>query len=110
MSGWVGVDLDGTLAKYEGWKGIHHIGDPVPAMLKRVREWVQGGQEVKIFTARVSIPDPEKSEVITHIHDWCIKHGLPKLEVTCQKDFGMITLYDDRCIQVEMNTGRLIEP
>jgi len=25
------VDLDGTLAKYDGWKGIHDIGDPYPA-------------------------------------------------------------------------------
>ena len=27
--GWYGFDLDGTLAKYDGWKGIDHIGEPV---------------------------------------------------------------------------------
>ena len=35
--GWIGVDLDGTLAHYNGWKGIEHVGDPVPAMIDRVR-------------------------------------------------------------------------
>src|SRR5262245_48902352 len=28
--GWIGVDLDGTLAEYHGWKGIEHIDRPVP--------------------------------------------------------------------------------
>ena len=35
MSGWIGVDLDGTLATYEEWRGLEHIGDPVPAMKER---------------------------------------------------------------------------
>lgn len=32
-SGWIGVDLDGTLAVYDEWRGVSHIGAPVPAML-----------------------------------------------------------------------------
>ena len=35
LSGWIGVDLDGTLAEYHGWNG-GAIGEPVPAMLARV--------------------------------------------------------------------------
>jgi len=50
---WIGVDLDGTLARYEGWKGADHIGAPVPAMLARVKEWRSNGIEVRIFTARI---------------------------------------------------------
>lgn len=42
-SGWIGVDLDGTLAYYSGWKGIEHVGDPVPAMINRVRAWLANG-------------------------------------------------------------------
>lgn len=38
-SGWIGVDLDGTLAEYHGW-GNGEIGDPVPAMLERVKKWL----------------------------------------------------------------------
>jgi len=25
--GWIGVDLDGTLALYDRWRGIEHVGD-----------------------------------------------------------------------------------
>lgn len=105
VSGYIAVDLDGTLAHYDGWRGIDHIGDPVPAMLARVKEWLDQGMAVKIFTARAYVPDPE---IIEHIHKWCEKHELPRLEVTCVKDFGMIHLYDDRATGVEMNTGKLL--
>lgn len=106
QTGWIGVDLDGTLAHYDGWKGHHHIGDPIGPMIARVKAWLMMGHKVKIFTARVSMDDMEvKSEVIGFIHLWCLKNGLPKLEVTNVKDFGMIELWDDRAIGVEMNTG-----
>lgn len=28
---WIAFDLDGTLAKYDGWKWIEHIGEPAVA-------------------------------------------------------------------------------
>jgi len=34
---WIGVDLDGTLAHYDGWKGPTHIGAPIHKMVQRVR-------------------------------------------------------------------------
>ena len=48
---WIGVDLDGTLAQYGGWKGPDTIGDPVPMMKERVMKWLNEGAEVRIFTA-----------------------------------------------------------
>ncbi len=59
MNGWIGVDLDGTLARYDGWVGVMHVGDPVPAMLDRVQRWLEQGLDVRIFTARVSRPEQE---------------------------------------------------
>lgn len=109
MSGWIGVDLDGTLAEYHGWKGLHHIGDPIPLMMNRVKKWIAEDRQVKIFTARCAIHEPERSEVIAAIHNWCRKHGLPDLEVTNTKDFAMIELWDDRCVQVRMNTGERVD-
>lgn len=106
MSGWIGVDLDGTLAHYDGWKGIAHIGAPIPIMIGRVQEWIAAGRTVKIFTARVSCAEPDRSAVIGHIHRWLGTHGLPALDVTNVKDFGMIELWDDRAVQVHINTGR----
>ena len=29
------VDLDGTLAHYDKWRGIDHIGKPIPAIQVR---------------------------------------------------------------------------
>ena len=106
--GWIGVDLDGTLAHYDVWKGIDHVGEPVPMMMGRVRAWLAEDRAVKIFTARVSVPEPDKSEVVAVIHKWLVAHGLPPLEVTNVKDFGMMSLYDDRAVQIRMNTGEIV--
>lgn len=109
MSGWIGVDLDGTLAFYDSWRGIDHIGAPIPLMLQRVKDWVAQDTEVRIFTARVAIADHiEQARCISVIQDWLESHGLPRLRVTNIKDFGMIVLYDDRAIQVQENTGILV--
>lgn len=100
--GWIGVDLDGTLAEYHGWDG-GKIGKPIIPMLNRVLDWCNAGIEVRIFTARASEP-----ELIPQVVEWCKQYIGRELKVTCQKDFNMIELYDDRAIQVEHNTGRLI--
>ena len=105
--GWHGVDLDGTLAEYNGWKGMEHIGEPIPKMLERVKKWIEGGEQVKIFTARVSVPYPEP--IIKVIEDWCVKHIGQKLEVTNKKDFSMWDCWDDRAVQIIKNTGERVD-
>lgn len=108
-SGWIGVDLDGTLARYDGWRGIEHVGDPIPAMLTRVKKWVNDGVAVKIFTARVSCSADELEMVEAPIKAWCLEHVGCELPITCRKDFAMTELWDDRCVQVECNTGRRLD-
>lgn len=98
--GWIGVDLDGTLAEYHGWVSPEHIGPPVPKMLARVKRWIKEGRCVKIFTARCSIP-----EQVPPVKKWLRKNGLDGLEITNIKDYGMLELWDDRCVQVIPNTG-----
>lgn len=100
------MDLDGTLARYEGWKGGSHIGDPIPTMLERVKHWRSQGQEVRIFTARVYDKDVR---VLRPIQEWCLKHIGEVLPVTNCKDFGMIELWDDRAVQVVVNTGMRVD-
>jgi hypothetical protein len=100
---WIGVDLDGTLAEYHGWIGIHHIGKPIGPMIERVQIWINEGKKVKIFTARAS----EGQAAVKFIHAWLDKQGLPKLDVTNVKDFGMTELWDDRCISIATNTGKI---
>lgn len=112
-SGWIGVDLDGTLAKYDGWKGIDAIGDPIAPMVERVKAWLREGRTVKIFTARVwghgtRLPDGTVQDVLTPIRKWCETNIGQVLEITNVKDFEMVELWDDRAIRVETNTGRVI--
>lgn len=105
--GWVGVDLDGTLAYYDGWRGPGHIGDPIPRMLDRVRFWLEEGTDVRIFTARVAVAS-QADEARMAITQWCYTHFGRALPVTCEKDPQMIELWDDRAIRVESNTGRMV--
>lgn len=101
---WIGIDLDGTLAHYTGWKGPDHIGEPIPLMMAKVKQWIAEGNKVKIFTARAATPSQ-----IPPVKAWLVKHGLGDIEVTCVKDMGMTALYDDRCYRVETNTGRVLD-
>lgn len=104
MKGWVGVDLDGTLARYDGWVGVTHIGEPVPAMRDRVVRWLEQGFDVRIFTARVSRPEQEP-EAREAIEAWCREHIGRVLPITNVKDTKMVELWDDRAVQVIPNTG-----
>lgn len=103
--GWIGVDLDGTLTRCESDQGPYHIGAPVPPMLKRVCYWIKTGRTVKIFTARAGNALEE-----LNIHEWCVRHGLPKLEITNRKDHRMLALWDDRAVGVVRNIGAPILP
>jgi len=100
---WTGVDLDGTLAFDDRMSSMDEVGDPIPAMLDMVKELIKNNIRVKIFTARAQ--DPAQLLII---REWLKANGLPELEITNTKDYNMQWLLDDRCIQVERNTGRLI--
>lgn len=105
--GWIGVDLDGTLAHYDQWRGADHIGEVIPAMRDRVLRWLDEGREVRIFTARVS-GGPDSPDVLLaarHVQDWLVRNGMPRLQVTNVKDYAMLELWDDRAVQVQANTG-----
>ena len=107
---WIGVDLDGTLAFYDGWKGPLEIGEPVPLMVERVLRWLDEGRDVRIFTARVSEPDEAQRVAIEDaVQAWCVQHLGRLLPVTCTKDFAMVELWDDRAVQVVPNTGLRVD-
>lgn len=104
--GWVGVDLDGTLAVYDRFRGADHIGAPVTRMVERVKRWLAEGQRVKIFTARASDPDEGNLALfIPAMNAWSRQHIGVELEITAVKDFAMIALWDDRAVSVLKNSG-----
>lgn len=133
--GWYGFDLDGTLARYDGWKGIDHIGEPVKPMVDLIKRMHDEGKVVKIMTARVApkekpetkpnpyregnwcIESPDfqtwalKGEwtPLEFIQEWCYRILGFVPEIVYQKDHLMLELYDDRVKQVVPNEGWLVE-
>ena len=129
--GWYGFDLDGTLAVYDQWRGIDHIGEPIKPMVDLIKRLHDEGKKVKIVTARVA-PQPigshcgecgcahteESSKYVNgveqryasdFIKNWCQEHLGFIPEITHEKDRQMLELYDDRVKQVIPNKGVLVE-
>lgn len=116
--GWIGVDLDGTFAEDKAASGVYtgEIGLPVYAMVCRVKRWLRQGIEVKIFTARVCPTNRDGARktilamqlVREKIGDYCEKVVGKRLDITCEKDYAMVQLWDDRAVQVVKNTGERV--
>jgi hypothetical protein len=100
MGKWIGVDLDGTLARSNG-KIDAPIGAPLQPMLLRVQNWIKTGYEVRIFTARADSSIERKK-----IEKWLNDNGIGGLAITNKKDWQMIELWDDRAIRVKHNMGK----
>jgi|GEM_PF-2138420 len=101
---WIGVDMDKTLAVDHGFKGAEIIGKPIPAMVERVKQMLADGEDVRIFTARVSTDKTGKAQ--SAIEAWSQQYLGEALPITNVKDAHMKEFWDDRARQVEPNTGR----
>ena len=105
--GWIGVDLDGTLAEWNTGDDVNQIGAPIHTVADRVRDWVAARIEVRIMAARVSSlacrACIEKQKEM--IREWTKEHIGTALEATAEKDMDMVQLWDDRAITVQKNTG-----
>ena len=81
------LDLDGVLARYEGWKGSDHIGAPLPGALDFATALAQFA-DIVIFTSRCSqdtsvesnrVVDPARMRI--RIIDWLEKFKIPYIDV-----------------------------
>jgi hypothetical protein len=100
-------DFDGTLAYFDTWKGQKHTGKPIPEMVKKCLEARATGDEVVIFTARMThdpvfVSDPHVCK--QSIEEWCIKNLGVKLPITNVKGPAEV-IYDDRAVRIVKNTG-----
>lgn len=105
---WLGVDLDGTLAHYDGWNGIDHIGMPIMNVVLSLRARKEQGWGIAIFTARVSDPS-EAIEAESQIWAWLEKHHIDVDGITCVKHKHFVEFWDDRARQVVFNKGVFVQ-
>jgi hypothetical protein len=81
------LDLDGVLARYEGWNGPEHIGPPLPGALEFAWSLAEFS-DIIIFTSRCS-QDPgagngltaDPGKVRIRVMDWLEKHKFPYHDV-----------------------------
>ncbi len=57
----VAVDLDGVLAKYEGWQGVEIIGEPHEGAQGFIQSLLDAGFIVEVFTTRLN-PDAQSAD------------------------------------------------
>lgn len=111
---WIGVDLDETLAYYDGFKAIHQIGRPLDHCISMVKAWLAEGKTVKIFTARYTCIGEidqttgavlSEADVCEPIKAWCRQHIGCELPITATKDLDCIAIYDNLAREMIPNTG-----
>ena len=100
----IAVDLDGTLAHYDGWKGIGHIGAIIPSVANAILLAKKEGADIWIFTARVSDPK-DAEEAGNAIVAYLTENGIPFDGLTAIKHKFFTEFWDDRAIQVIKNEG-----
>ena len=80
MSGWIGVDLDGTLARYDGWRGSFFApcekvtirADPTPTLVAGLGRYEAIAGAAGISAAEVqSVLDDVIEEIATELLDDC---------------------------------------
>lgn len=103
----IAVDLDGTLAHYDGWKGIEHIGPVIPEVANAMERAQDEGAEVHLFTARVSDPE-DAAEAHQVISKWAEENHFNFASITAVKHKFFTEFWDDRAIQVIKNTGEFV--
>lgn len=98
----IAVDLDGTLAEYDYWRGPDHIGAPIRNTVWLLRNFHSQNTEIFIFTCRTNKTinreyDVDTMEVVSTIRKWLNDNNLPFVGINLDdgKPFAHVYL-DDR--------------
>lgn len=86
----IAIDLDGVLARYDGWRGPDHYGEPLPGAMAFLRELIDADMQPVIFTTR------EGPALDLWLRTYCPKEILENLIVTRTKPPAWLYI-DDRC-------------
>lgn len=116
------VDFDGTLVAYESGdmdsKGPEFIGANIGPLIERVKAWLDNGERVKIFTARVwplgtkAADLPFNADRVKFamkakkaIDNWSKETFGRTLPCTCIKSPSSIDIWDDNAVGIVRNEG-----
>lgn len=101
----VAVDLDGVLAKYDGWKGVEHIGDPILGAVDFCNKLAEK-YNVVVHTSRCNPVagdrngGPEEAARLKQlVVDWLDRHGFKYNDVYTGVGKIIASAYvDDRAV------------
>lgn len=100
------LDLDGVLARYDGWQGFDHIGDPLPGALEFAVELAEVA-DIVIFSARCSQDTGGEYEptilsigqLRIKIIEWLERHKFPYADVYVGQGKPRVAAFiDDRAV------------
>jgi len=94
------IDLDGVLADYKGgWRGVEHIGDPIPGAKEFVDEIAKFARVV-IYTSRLSDKfDQDHTAALYAITYWLEQYGFYYDEIFSGTGKCVASAYiDDRAV------------
>lgn len=109
---WVAFDWDRTVCYYSTWEDMGvKIGKPIRPIVARIQLFLaEDKYDVKIFTARACDANWHREQDLAEIRRLCKEWFGRELEITCQKDFGCVAIYDDIAVPVMRNTGLVVLP
>lgn len=95
------IDLDATLADYDGWQGVEHIGDPIPGAQAFVAA-VAAFANVVIFTTRMNTEENlahDMDSLGSYISKWLSLNKFPPVGIWCGQGKPLAAAYvDDRAV------------
>lgn len=91
------IDFDGVLAKYEGFAGLDHIGEPIPGGKEFIEKIKSKGLDYVIFTTR----EPKG------VKKWCEKYSFPKPKLITNIKIPAPVYIDDRSLKFNGNFNDL---
>lgn len=101
----VAVDLDGTLAEFDHWRGLAHIGKPVKKVIDYIAKIRAEHDRSKIIIHTARIVDPQtgllRSDAIKYLITWLSENKIDydQIWVEMGKPYAHVYL-DDRALNV----------
>lgn len=104
------VDLDGTLAEYDGWQGVDHFGPPRDSAAGFMQQLIDAGYHVVVYTTRTNEnmpgrpPGADKWTLIQLVEEWLERNNIPFHEVWSEDGKPPAAAFvDDKAVPVPQN-------